>query len=213
MRSGDPFPERTPMTSDEHSQLFHLANDHVTAGRRNEALAIFAQLLESDLDDFGKSMACINMATIHDQLGQVAQALEAYDRGIAIERSFDRYNVALRKAAYCAEKERHGDALAALSALVASGISDIDKATACLTAATVCEKLGQTDKVLEWYDRGIRYERSHYRFAVAEHKAWYLSSKGRTKESLRIYDSLEREGSMTEADKDRIKNNISLLRK
>ena len=200
------------MTSEAHDQSFHLAADHVNNGRREEALAIFAQLLESDLDNFGKSMACVNMATIHDQLGQEAQALDAYDRGIGFERTFDRYNVALRKAAYCVEKERHGDALAALGALVASGISELDKATACLTAATVCEKLGQMDKALEWYDRGIRYERSHYRFAVAEHKAWYLSSKGRTKESLRLYDSLVREASMTEADKDRIKENIRILK-
>ena len=200
------------MTSDDHNQSFHLADDHVNNGRHEEALAIFQQLLDADLDAFGKSMACINAAIVHDKLGQVAQALDAYDRGIAFERTFDRYNVALRKAAYCVEKERHGDALAALSAIVASGISELDKAAACLTAATVCEKLEQMDKALEWYDRGIRYERSHYRFAVAEHKAWYLSSKGRTKESLRLYDTLVREASMTEADKDRIKENIRILK-
>ena len=200
------------MTSTKHDESFQLVADHTDNGRYGEALAVCAQLLESDLDDFGKSMTCINMATINDKMGQVTQALDAYDRGIVIERRFDRYNVALRKAAYCVEKERHSDALAALNALVASGISELDKANACISAATVCEKLGQPDKALDWYDRGIRYERSHYRFAVAEHKAWYLSSKGRTKESLRLYDSLVRESSMTEADKDRLKENIRILR-
>jgi hypothetical protein len=43
-------------------------------------------------------------------------------------------------------------------------------------------------------------------------QAWYLSSKGRTKESLRLYDTLVREASMTEADKDRIKENIRILK-
>jgi len=200
------------MTSNKHDQSFHLAAEHVNNGRRDEALAIFRKLLDSDLDDFGKSMACINIATIHDQLGQVAQALGAYDRGIAIERTFDRYNVALRKANYCVEKERYADALAVLGLLVKSGISDLDKANACLSAATVSEKLGQTDKALEWYERGIKYERPHHRFNVAEHKAWYLSTKGRTRESLMLYDRLTLEASMTEADKDRIRNNISLLR-
>jgi len=200
------------MTTD-HDQSFQLAADHVNNGRREEALAIFKQLLDTDLDDFGKSMACLNMATIHDQLGHMAQALEAYDRGIAIERSFGRYNVAQRKAQYCVDKEQHAQALAALTALVESSISELDKANACLNAAGVCEKLGQTDKVLEWYDRGIKYERPHYRFNVAENKAWYLSTKGRIKDSLMLYDRLALEASMTEADKDRIKNNIFLLQK
>ena len=200
-----------PMMSDEHNQLFHLANEHVTSGRHNDALAVFAQLLDSDLDDFGKAMACINMAIVHDQLGQVLQALDAYDRGIVFDQALGRYDVAQRKAAYCVEKERHGDALAALTSLVESGISEMDKADACLSAAVVCDKLGQTDRALDWYERGIKYERPHYRFAVAEHKAWYLSSKGRTKESLMLYDRLLLEASMREADKARIKNNIHLL--
>lgn len=196
-----------------HDQSFQLAADHVNNGRNEEALAIFEKLMDTDLDDFGKSMACINMATIHDKLGQVAQALKAYDRGIAIERTFGRFNAAMRKVQYCVDKEQHAQALAAIDALVESSISELDKANACLSAATVCEKLGQTDKALEWYDRGIKYERPHHRYNVAEHKAWYLSTKGRTRESLMIYDRLALEASMTEADKDRILNNISLLQK
>jgi tetratricopeptide (TPR) repeat protein len=110
---------------EQHSALDDDALTGLHAARHDR----FVALLESDLDNFGKSMACVNIATIHDQLGQVAQALDAYDRGIAFERTFDRYNVALRKAAYCVEKERHGDALAALGALVASGISELERRT------------------------------------------------------------------------------------
>ena len=200
------------MTSDNHDQSFHLAADHVNNGRFDEALAIFEKLVAGDADDFTKTMACVNLAIVHDKKGQIDQALKAYDRGIQLERSLGRFFVVQRKADYCVEKERHAEALAALSALVESSISDLDKANACLIAAGVCEKLGQTDKALDWYERGIKYERPHYRFNVAEHKAWYLSTKGRTKESLMLYDRLALEGSMTEADKDRIKNNISLLR-
>jgi tetratricopeptide (TPR) repeat protein len=200
------------MTSNDYDQSFHLAAEHVNNGRFDEALAVFEKLVASDADNFTKTMACVNLAIVHDKKGQIDQALKAYDRGIQLERSLGRFFVAQHKANYCVEKERHAEALAALSALVESSISDLDKANACLSAAGVCEKLGQTDKALDWYERGIKYERPHYRFNVAEHKAWYLSTKGRTKESLMLYDRLALEGSMTEADKDRIKNNISLLR-
>jgi hypothetical protein len=198
--------------SAKHDESFRRAAELVNDGKRHEALDIFTQLLDSDLDSFAKSMACLNMAIIHDQLGQVAQALRSYDRGIAIERTLGRYTLALRKADYCVEKDQHGDALAALGALVESGVSDMDKANACLSAATVCEKLGRTDEALEWFDRGIKHERRHSRFTVAEHKAAYLAGKDRKRESLAIYDRLVDETSMTEEDKDRIRQNIHVLR-
>jgi tetratricopeptide (TPR) repeat protein len=201
------------VTSDALSQSFHLANDHVNNGRHEEALAIFEKLVAGDADAFTKTMACVNLAIVHDKIGQIDQALKAYDRGIQLDRGLGRFFVAQHKANYCIEKERHAEALAALGALVESSISEMDKANACLSAATVCEKLGQVDKALEWYDRGIKYEYTHHRFNVAEHKAWYLSSKGRTKESLKLYERLVREASMTEADKERLRNNISLLDK
>lgn len=201
------------MTSSDHNQSFHLANDHVNNGRFDEALAVFEKVVAGDADDFTKTMACVNLAVIHDKKGQIDQAIKAYDRGIQLERLLGRFFVAQHKANYCVEKERHAEALAALTKLVESSISDLDKANACLSAATICEKLGQTDKSLEWYDRGIKYEYTHHRFNVAEHKAWYLSTKARTKESVRLYETLVREPSMTEADKDRLRNNISLLQK
>ncbi len=157
-------------------------------------------------------MACVNGAIVSDKMGQVDQALEWYDRGIALERGLDRYFVALHKASYCVDKERHAEALALYTKLLATGIADLDKANACLNAATVSEKLGQTDDALAWYDRGISYERQHSRFNVAEHKAAYLASKGRPKESLVIYGRLQGEASMTEADKDRIRHNIAIVK-
>ncbi len=200
------------MTSSVHDQAFHLASEHVDAGRLAEALAILVGLLDTDLDDFGKSMACVNAAIVHDKMGQVDQALRWYDRGIALERGLDRYFVALHKASYCIEKDRHADVLALCTTLLASGISDLDKANACLNAAGVCAKLGNTDDALAWYDRGINYERQHARFTVAEHKAAYLAGKGRPKESLMIYGRLQHEASLTEADKDRIRHNITIVK-
>lgn len=200
------------MASSDHDQAFQLAADHVNEGRLAEALAIFAELTESDLDDFGKTMACANAAVVSDKMGQVDEALRWYDHGIRIERGLDRYYLALRKADYCVEKERHAEALVALQALVASGVSDLDKASACLSAAGVAEKLGRSDEALAWYDRGISYERYHSRFTVAEHKAAYLAGKGRSQESLALYNRLLGEGSMTETDKDRLRHNVAILK-
>ena len=200
------------MASTDHDQAFHLAATHVNEGRLAEALAIFEQLVASDLDDFGKTMACFNAAVVNDKMGRVDEALGWYDRGIRIERGLERHYLALRKADYCIEKERHADALAALQALVASGVSDLDKANVCLSAAGVAEKLGRSDEALAWYDRGMSYERQHSRFLVAEHKAAYLANKGRAKESLALYTRLAGESSMTEADKDRLRQNIGFLK-
>ena len=200
------------MTAGDHDQAFQRAATLVNDGELAAALAIFEGLVESDLDDFGKTMACANAAVVHDKMDQVDEALRWYDRGIRIERSLDRYYLALRKADYCVEKERHAEALAALQALVASGVSDLDKASVCLTAAGVAEKLGRTDEALAWYDRGTSYERHHSRFFVAEHKAAYLAGKGRSEESLRLYERLVGEASMTEADKDRLRHNVTLLK-
>jgi tetratricopeptide (TPR) repeat protein len=201
------------MNSTDHSQSFHLANDHVSNGRLDDALAIFTQLQKSDLDDFGKAMACVNAAIVSEKLGKIDQALDWYDRGIRLERALGRYFVALHKTTFCMDKERHDEAMTMVRTLVDSSISDLDKANACLNAAIVCDKLGQEDKALDWYDRGIKYEFSHHRYLVAEHKAAYLARKGKTRESLRIYEQLAREASLTEADKDRIRHNITLLQK
>ena len=200
------------MASSDHDQAFHIAADHVNNGRLAEALAIFAQLTETDLDDFGKAMACVNAAVVSDKLDRVDDALRWYDRGIRFERSVDRYVVALRKADYCVEKERHAEALASVQALVASGVSVLDKANACLQAAGVAEKLGRSEDALAWYDRGMSYERQHSRFFVAEHKAAYLAGKGRAQESAALYGRIASESSLTEADKDRIRNNIAILK-
>ena len=200
------------MASSDHDQAFHLAADHVNNGRLAEALAIFAQLTETDLDDFGKAMACVNAAVVSDKLERVDEALRWYDRGIRFERSVDRYVVALRKTDYCVEKDRHAEALASVQALVASGVSDLDKANACLQAAGVSEKLGRSDDALAWYDRGMSYERQHSRFFVAEHKAAYLAGKGRAQESAALYGRIASESSLTEADKDRIRNNIAVVK-
>lgn len=200
------------MASTDHDQAFHLAAAHVNEGKLAEALAVFEQLAASDLDDFGKTMACANAAVVCDKMGRVDEALRWYDRGIRIERALDRYYLALRKADYCVEKERHAEALTALQALVESGVSDLDKASVCLRAAGVADKVGRSDEALAWYDRGMSFERHHSRFTVAEHKAAHLAGKGRSAESLALYGRLLGEASMTEADKDRLRHNIAILK-
>ncbi len=108
-----------------------------------------------------------------------------------------------------------GDYEAALTIfrnLIASDISDLDKASMCYNAAFVLEKLGREEETLSTYDRGMSYERMHGRNFVAEHKAAYLSRIGKDKDSLRLYEALRLRASLTEEEKYRIRHNITTLR-
>jgi len=74
------------------------------------------------------------------------------------------------------------------------------------------DKLGKTSEALAWYDRGIDYERAYRRHMVAESKAAYLYAGGRGAEALSLYESLVRERSLGEAEKQRLAHNVESLR-
>ena len=99
-----------------------------------------------------------------------------------------------------------------LDGLIRGDISDLDKSLMCINMAVVCDKMGQFDSALEWYDAGIAFELPYYRFQVAENKASALWHKGRTAESLAIYEQLYGQPYLTEADKDRLWKNMVILR-
>jgi len=57
-----------------------------------------------------------------------------------------------------------------------------------------------------------RYERAYRRHMVAESKAAYLYAGGRGAEALSLYESLVRERSLGEAEKQRLAHNVESLR-
>jgi tetratricopeptide (TPR) repeat protein len=92
--------------------------------------------------------------------------------------------------------------------LFLSDISDIDKASICINLATVYDRMGNTDTVISWYDKGINLEQNYSRFEVAEKKAQYLSQLGRSKEAVTIYEALIKQPYVSEADKERMRKTI-----
>ncbi len=98
-----------------------------------------------------------------------------------------------------------------LRSLLASDISDLDKAMMCFNLAVVYDKMGRVTDALAWYDEGIAYERAHGRFYVTEQKAVYLAQMSRVSESLRVYKELLTHSYLTESDKERIRTNVKLL--
>lgn len=70
------------------------------AGQYPEALDIFEELVASDLSDFDKTMMCINLAVVHDKMGQHDQALTSYGRALSYERPSGAYFAEQHRAAY-----------------------------------------------------------------------------------------------------------------
>lgn len=122
------------------------------------------------------------------------------------------YYESAHKGGKLVEEGKHDDAIAVFHALVESDISDLDKANMCYNVAICCEKLNLFDDALRWYDAGVAYEQPYLRFNISEHKAFFLSNRGRDSEALAIYESLYRQPYLTEIDKERIWKNITVLR-
>jgi tetratricopeptide (TPR) repeat protein len=126
---------------------------------------------------------------------------------------YQKYVQAAGRASQLVERGEYEGAVAILEGLLASDISEVDKAMMCLNMALVCDKLGHVEQALAWYDEGVYYERGHGRHYVTESKAAYLAEKGRYRESLAHYRDLLRHPSLMEADKARIAENIQALEK
>lgn len=126
--------------------------------------------------------------------------------------NYDEYVEKAQQAGQAYEAGRHEDALVIFRALITSDISDLDKAMMYRNMGVIQEEMGQEQDALSSYDRGSSYERMHGRIAVAEMKASYLYRLGRLAESLREYESLLLHPSLTEEEKNRLRNNVAAIR-
>jgi len=125
---------------------------------------------------------------------------------------YQAYVDAMQRVSEQVDAQQYDDALAGLRTLLDSDLLDADKAVLCINMAVVHDKLGKTSEALAWYDRGIDYERAYRRHMVAESKAAYLYAGGRGAEALSLYESLVRERSLGEAEKQRLAHNVESLR-
>ena len=110
------------------------------------------------------------------------------------------------------EADDHLGAIAIFEELVASDISDLDKANMCQNIAVCCNKMGYTDQAIAWYDEGIRYEAPFMRGLILEYKAAFLAEKRRDAEAIAIYEQIYKAPYALEIDKERIWKNLTILR-
>jgi tetratricopeptide (TPR) repeat protein len=103
------------------------------------------------------------------------------------------------------------EAVDCLYSLFLSDISDIDKVAICTDLATVYDRMGKTEDALSWLEKGIDIEQNYSRFEGSEKKAQYLSSLGRSKDAIPIYESLIKQPFVSEADKERMRKIIQSL--
>jgi tetratricopeptide (TPR) repeat protein len=125
------------------------------------------------------------------------------------------YQLYVEKANAASKKFDENDldgAMTGFEELVKSDISDIDKSMMCYNIARVCEKSGDIDLAIEWYDYGISLEKPHSRCYIHEHKAAFLANQRRDAEALAIYEALYTLPYITEGDKERIWKNMLILR-
>lgn len=125
---------------------------------------------------------------------------------------YEEYVNLAHQAAQLDEAGEYEQALDIFRTLLASDISDLDKAMMCNNIGIMQDKLGREPEALASYERGMSYERLHGRSFLAEQRAAYLYRLGRLAESLRAYEELLYRSSLTEEEKQRIRHNVGLLR-
>lgn len=123
------------------------------------------------------------------------------------------YVDAMQRIATLVDQRSYDEALTEIRTLLASDLLDRDKGVLCINMAVIYDKLEQPTDALEWYDRGIGYERTYRSHMVAEHKAAFLVAHGKHAEGLRLYDELKRDRSLGESDKHRLTQTVTALRK
>ena len=125
---------------------------------------------------------------------------------------YEEYANLARQAAQFLEAGAHEQALQTFRTLLARDISDLDKAMMCNNISVVLEQMGREQEALASYERGMSYERLHGRNVLAEQRAGYLYRLGRLAESLRAYEELLHRPSLTEEEKQRMRQYIAALR-
>lgn len=122
------------------------------------------------------------------------------------------YYKAMHDAAAAVEAEDYETSIAGFHSLLDADISDLDKAMICNNLAVICDKLGDIEGALSWYDAGMAYETPYMRCFIAECKAKYLADHAHVEAALAIYTGLATQPYLNESDKDRILGNVNVLR-
>lgn len=131
------------MLTEHFNESLFLAARLVGNSRHDDAVTVLRPLVECELNDFEKSIVCVNLAIIFEQQGQDSDALAWYDRGIGYERAHGRFFAAERKAAFMAAKNWNTDSLTIYERLLTEpSLTDDDKERINHNISLLKERLG-----------------------------------------------------------------------
>jgi len=119
------------------------------------------------------------------------------------------YSDRVMAGAKCVEEGQFEAALDIFYGLLSTDISDIDKSMMCNNLAVTCEKMGQPDEAMRWYDEGIHYEEPYCRIAIREYKGAQLYHAGRFAEAAALYREMLGLHYLSEADKARVSGSLA----
>jgi tetratricopeptide (TPR) repeat protein len=68
-------------------------------------------LIMSDVSDIDKADLCARLASVYDRMGNTDEALSWYEKGIAYEQNYYRYEVTEKKAQYLSQLGRSSQAV------------------------------------------------------------------------------------------------------
>ena len=100
----------------------------MASNKLQETVDTLFQFLLSDISDIDKAGMCSNLATVYDRLGKTEDALTWYDKGIAYEQAYCRYDVTEKKAQYLSQLGKNNEAVLIYEGLIKEHfVSEIEK--------------------------------------------------------------------------------------
>jgi tetratricopeptide (TPR) repeat protein len=106
------------MEYQEYVNRSQQASQFIQSGRLKEAEDALYQLILSDISDLDKAATCVDLATVYDRMGKTDEALAWYDKGVAYEQMYCRYEMAEKRAQYLSLIGRSKDAVPIYEALI-----------------------------------------------------------------------------------------------
>ena len=106
------------MDYQDYLNLLDRATQLLISKNYKEAENELYPLLLSDISELDKANVCLMLAKIHDRIGGSEEALGWYDKGIAYEQPYCRFEAAQEKAHYLAELGHYTDAIAVFEDLL-----------------------------------------------------------------------------------------------
>lgn len=124
---------------------------------------------------------------------------------------FQEYDQLNKQAVQLLSSGKYKEAWEMFHSLYMSDIADIDKAAICIRMAIIQDRIGSSDEVLAWYDKGIAYEEPFFRYRVCLEKVHYLADLGRCMEAVPILEGLLKQPYVSEVEKEAFRKEIKIL--